>query len=145
MKNLLHVSKRTIERRLAEYGISSKPYNNITDTDLDEVVREIRHFNPNCDSKNLFGYLAVKGIRVPRQRIQDFLQRVDPSGVALQKCTSIRKHTYLISSPLSLWNFDGNHKEICWCFVIHGCADGLSRLPMYLHCATNNKAQIVLD
>eukprot|EP00112_Aurelia_sp_Birch-Aquarium-sp1_P020490 Seg5294.1 transcript_id=Seg5294.1/GoldUCD/mRNA.D3Y31 product="hypothetical protein" protein_id=Seg5294.1/GoldUCD/D3Y31 len=144
MKSLLRVSKRTVERRLALYGISAQSYSVITDADLDEVVNEIKHFNPNCGSKNLFGYLAAKGIRVRRQRIRDSLQRVDPVGVALRRCTAIRRRTYSVSSPLSLWHFDGNHKLIRWRFVIHGCVDGYSRLPMYLQCATNNKASTVL-
>ena len=124
MKNLLHVSKRTVERRLALYSISAQSYSMITDADLDEVVSEIKRFNPNCGSKKLFGYLAARGIRVRRQRLRDSLQRVDPVGVALRRCTAIRRRKYSVSSPLSLWHFDGNHKLVGWRFVVHGCVDG---------------------
>ena len=34
MKDLLHVSKRTIERRLSEYGITSQPYMTIADDEF---------------------------------------------------------------------------------------------------------------
>ena len=144
MKNLLHVSTRTVERRLALYGISAQSYSMITDADLDEVVSEIKRFNPNCGSKTLFGYLAARGIRVRRQRLRDSLQRVDPVGVALRRCPAIRRRTYSVSRPLSLWHFDGNHKLVRWRFVVHGCVDGHSRLLMYLQCSTNNKASTVL-
>ena len=50
-----------------------------------------------------------------------------------------------MSRPLALWHFDGNHKLIRWRFVIHGCVDGFSRIPVYLVCNTNNNASTVLS
>ena len=38
---LLHVSSRTIERRLAEYGISSSPFSTMTDEELDGHNRRL--------------------------------------------------------------------------------------------------------
>ena len=78
---LLHVSPRTIERRLAEYGISSRSFFTITDEELennDGQVRDIKVFHPNCGSKNLAGFLASRNIRVPRERLRQSLQGVDP-------------------------------------------------------------------
>jgi len=43
-----------------------------------------------------------------------------------------------------LWHFNGNHKLIRWRFVVHGCVDGFTRIPVYLSCSTNNKASAVL-
>ena len=40
---------------------------------------------------------------------------------------------------------DGNHKLTRWHLVVHGCIDGYSRLIVYLHCHSNNKASTVLE
>ena len=39
---------------------------------------------------------------------------------------------------------DGNHKLTRWHFVVHGRIDAFSRLIVYLHCRSNNKASTVL-
>ena len=38
---------------------------------------------------------------------------------------------------------DGHHKLIRWRLVTHGGIDGYSRLIVYLHCSSNNKASTV--
>ena len=53
ISELLQVSKRTIERRLAEYDISARSYSTITDEELDNQVKDIKLFNPNVGSKIL--------------------------------------------------------------------------------------------
>lgn len=40
---------------------------------------------------------------------------------------------------------DGHHKLIRWRLVTHGGVDGYSRLIVYLHCSSNNKASTVYD
>lgn len=40
---------------------------------------------------------------------------------------------------------DSNHKLTCFRFVFHGAIDGFSRLIIYLHCETDNKAETVLN
>ena len=72
------------------------------------------------------------------------LQRVDPVGASLRSCRAIHRRVYSLSCPLALWHFDGNHKLIRWRFVVHGCVDGFTRIPVYLSCSTNNKASAVL-
>ena len=142
---LLQVSKSTIERRLVEFGISTRSYCEITNDELDAKVQEIKLFHPNVGSKNLAGYLAARNIKIPRRRIRESLQRVDPLGVAARKCKAIHRRVYNVSCPLALWHFDGNHKLIRWRLVIHGCIDGFSRIPVYLSCHTNNQAFTVLQ
>ena len=44
-----------------------------------------------------------------------------------------------------MWHLDGNHKLICWRFVIHGGMDGFSRMIVFLQCSTNNSAPTVVD
>ena len=142
---MLQVSKSTIERRLMEFGISTRSYCEITNDELDAKVQEIKLFHPNIGSKNLAGYLAARNIKIPRHRIRESLQRVDPLGVAARKCKAIHRRVYSVSRPLALWHFDGNHKLIRWRLVVHGCVDGFSRIPVYLICHTNNQASTVLQ
>ena len=66
ISELLHVSTRTIEQRLAEYGISARSFSTITDEELDSVVMESRTFHPSCGSKSLAGYLASRNVKVPK-------------------------------------------------------------------------------
>lgn len=40
---------------------------------------------------------------------------------------------------------DGHHKLIRWRLVTHGGVDGYSRLIVYLHCSSNNKASTVYN
>ena len=142
--SVLHVGKRTIERRMQEYNLSVRAqYTDITDDKLDEIVLEIKKVNPNCGSKVLIGYLSSKGIRVPRDCVRDSLARVDPLGIAARRCQTIHRRSYDITRPLALWHFDGNHKLVKWRFVVHGCIDGYSRIPVYLSCCPDNKASTV--
>lgn len=52
---------------------------------------------------------------------------------------------YNVSRPLALRHVDGNHKLIRWRFVVHGCVDGYTRIPVFLKCSNNNKAVTVLN
>ena len=142
---MLQVGKRTIERRMSQFRVSARSFSDISKDDLDSVVREIKLFYPNLGSKSLVGHLASRNIKVPRARIRDSLWRVDPLGVAARKCQSIYRLVYCVSRPLALWHFDGNHKLIRWRLVVHGCVDGYTRIPVFLHCHTNNKASTVLQ
>ena len=99
---LLYVSTRTIEPRLAEYGISSRSFSTITDEELDGQVRDIKVFHPNCGSKNLLGFLASRNITVPRERLRQSLQRVDPIGVSVCRCRAVHRRVDSVSRPLAL-------------------------------------------
>ena len=96
ISELLHVSTRTIERRLAEYGISVRSFSTITDEELDSVVMDIKTFHPNCGSKTLAGYLASRNVKVPRERLRQSLQRVDPVGVSVRSCRAIHRRVYCL-------------------------------------------------
>eukprot|EP00794_Sanderia_malayensis_P001485 gene1485-1642_t len=60
--SLLHVSKRTVERRMQEFGLTaSSRFSSISNESLDEMVREVKEMNSHCGSKLLAGYLRSKG------------------------------------------------------------------------------------
>ena len=106
---LLQISTRTIERRLAEYNMSARTYSIIADEELDNEVRTIESFHPNCGSKNLAGYLASRNIRVPRQRLRRSLQRVDPEGIAERRCRAIYRRVFEHAVDFLLLNVQIDH------------------------------------
>ncbi len=71
---------------MTEYGLLvSALYTNISDTDFDSVVSDIKSVNPNCGYRMLNGYLRI---RVTQERIRNSMHRVDPCGVAVRwACT----------------------------------------------------------
>ena len=46
---------------------------------------------------------------------------------------------------MHLWHIDTNHKLVSWRFVIFGCVDGYSWIPIYLQCENNNLAATSLE
>lgn len=91
---LLHISCRTVERRMHEYDLSARAsFSEIHDNQLDDIVNDIKGMNPSCGSKMLVGYLGARGIFLPRRRIRESLTRVDPLGVAARKSKTIKRRT----------------------------------------------------
>lgn len=74
------------------------------------------------------------------------MRRVHRDGVVFRALTinTVNPRKYSVSSPLSLWHVDGNHKLIRWRIVIHGGIDGYSRMIVYLKASSNNRASTVL-
>lgn len=58
------------------------------------------------------GHLLREGYRIPHARIRDCLHRIDLDGVAIRWAATVQRRKYTVSSPLSLWHIDGNHKLI---------------------------------
>ncbi len=82
-------------------------YSNISDNDLDELVREAQNLNPNTG-----GIIVAKGHRLQLQRIRDSLFRTDPVGILQRQSQTVIRRKYKVHGPLSLWHIDGNHKLI---------------------------------
>ena len=81
MAMLLGVSERTIERRMQEFSISIRAsYSNITQDELDSVVRETLSVLPNTGYKRMTGYLLARGLRMQQHKVRDSMRRVDPQG-----------------------------------------------------------------
>jgi hypothetical protein len=140
------VSTRTISRRRNEYNISDdlSNYTNMTDEQLDNMIKNLRAEHPFFGQVLLMGALHALGIRISRQRLRDSLQRVDTFGVLNRWSNIIPRRVYNVAGPNHLWHIDGNHKLIRWKFVIHGAIDGYSRMITYLKCSGNNKSETVL-
>jgi transposase InsO family protein len=140
--DLLDCSKSTIERRMRDEQLGV--YTSITDTALDDVIREITSSHPFCGQKTISGRLRSMNIHVQRSRVRESMCRVDPYGIETRKRRLLHRRVYHVESPNALWHLDGYHKLIRWKFVIHGAIDGFSRLVTFLKVSPNNLASTVL-
>ena len=143
--DILGVSCSTIYKRLQELGISrSITFSDISDGELDQLIRDIKHQHPNDGERLMAGHLTIDwelGFLLPRSRLRGSIHRVDPYNTALRRSITVRRRSYHSSGPNAVWHIDSNHKLIRWRLVIHG---GFSRTIVYLSCATNNEAATVL-
>ena len=138
-------SRRTVERRMHEYGLSARQsYSNIGDSELAQLISSMLVLNPALGEKSIDGLLHAQGYIIQCQRIRDTIWAVDPEGVQTRLRRRLHQRQYHVESPNSLWHVDGYHKLICWKIVIHGAIDGYSRLILYLKAATNNRAETAL-
>ena len=76
------VSRWTIRRRVAEFGLSDVlGYLNISDDELDKFVSEYCQVHGAlCGRSMVTGYLKSIGINVQQHRVTQSLARVDPTG-----------------------------------------------------------------
>ena len=118
---LIGCSTRTIQRKLKEFGIEFNRFSEITNQDLDDLVKEIVIRLPACGTRSI------------QTRLETRLHR------------TLHRRQYNVASPNALWHIDGYHKLIRWRLVIHGGIDGYSRVPVYLKVASNNKAVTVFN
>ena len=151
--------------RLKESSIDTS-FSDISDDDLDQIVKGYCDSHPNSGMGYLYGHLRSQGLYVQHRRIRKSIERVDQLGQALRHRTVAKKvwKKYKVDRPSSLWPIDGHHKLILWGIVIHGVIDGYTRkvhhksfaqwLDIYsLSCiqvtglcaSMNNRASTVLD
>ena len=138
---------QTVECQMQEYCLSVHSlYTEIQDNQLHDIVRATKRMNPKCGSKMMIGYFGSSSIFIPRHHVREALSWVDPQRVATWQCMATKRRVYNVTRLLlRLWHFDGNHKLVKWCFVVHRCEDGFTRIPVYLSCNTNNEAAIVFS
>ena len=107
---VLGVSLSTIRRRMNEFGLSVTALYPVSQTK--SFVSRIKDEFPNCGSRLMQGHLLSRGHRISQARIREALHRVDPEGVAIRWSSAAVRRKYTVSSPLSLWHLDGNHRLI---------------------------------
>ena len=139
---ILGISRRTL---LQEWNLPLDiNYSVISDSDLDRLVAEVKRDNPTCGEVLLTSHLLIRGIKIQRSRLRASLHRVDSRAIGLRRRETVRRRTYSVEAPNSLWHIDGNHKLIRWKLVVRGGIDGKTRTIVFLNCATNNCASTVL-
>ena len=108
--NLLDVSVR---RRMTCFGLSVREtYSQISDDELEDLVREIQQDHPNWGNRLMYGCLLAKGIQLPHQRVREVQSRIDPEGSIMRRLRFLNRRKYSVRGPQWLWHMDGNHKLI---------------------------------
>lgn len=143
--NTFNISAKTLSRRREESNLQDtiQPYTDLTDDELDEIVKQLKLENPFFGQTMMMGAVCSRGIRVTRQRLRDSIQRVDALGTITCRINITPRRVYHVAGPNALWHIDGHHKLIRWKLVIHAGIDGFSRVITYLHCSNNNRANTV--
>jgi hypothetical protein len=96
----------------SELRLEGEKWTEMNNDTLDEHVKELLADNHRIGANNMKVRLENVGIRVPRERVREAMQRVDPTGVALRSRRAIKRRSYHVHGPNSLWHLDGNHKLI---------------------------------
>lgn len=115
LAQLCGVSRRTLNRRLKEHSLSVRGcYSNISDNELDRLVRAIKLRMPHAGYRLVKGELLARGHRIQWHRVKASMQRVDGAGILARmvQLGFIARRTYSVPAPLSLVHVDTNHKLI---------------------------------
>ncbi|KAH8085980.1 hypothetical protein BXZ70DRAFT_863551, partial [Cristinia sonorae] len=97
----------SVEGRVTSY---TRPLSNISDNELDDVIRRLRDHYVRAGVSILQGLLRASGIRVPRERVRHSLIRVDPVRRVFERIR-IQRRVYSVAGPNALWHHDGQHGE----------------------------------
>ncbi|GBB97623.1 hypothetical protein RclHR1_03020001 [Rhizophagus clarus] len=143
---IFEISPSTLGNIRKEYSIEDtiQPYSDISNNELDLLIRQIKHDNPFYGEVMIAGALKSRQIIVPRICLRESIRRVDAFGIVTRISNVIPRRQYRVAGPNALWHIDGHHKLIRWKFVIHAGIDGFSRMITYIHCSGNNKSETVL-
>ena len=109
----------------------SETYSDISDHDLDRLVRNVQQQHPGVGIRLLKGHLKSLGHRIQRDRIQLSLLRTDPTGVLQRWKQSVKRRIYNVYAPQSLWHIDGNHKLIR--YQVFALDNKYYRFPFFNH------------
>ena len=142
---MLGISRSTLYRRLREEGIPTNDHTQLSDRQLDDVLREIKADHRNDGEVLMQGHLVKMGIRISREALRNSIHRVYHAGTVACCRNTVRRRIYSVPHPNYIWHIDDHHKLIRWRFVIHGAIDGFSCTIIYLSCVDNNRALTVLN
>lgn len=126
LARMLGVSRQLVYRYMKTYGIK-REYSEITDGQLDAILRAFRQHRPTAGLQYIMGFMRKCGLRVQRITVKQSIRRVDGVGQTLRRCMVVKRRYYRVARPNALWHMDGHHKLIRWGFVIHGFIDGFCR------------------
>lgn len=99
----LGISTRTLYRHRQELLLNDPCLVLITDIELDNSIRNILSDTPNSGEVYVIGALRARGIRIPRWRVRERLQIIDPIGRIIRRRTTIHRRVYNVKGPNYLW------------------------------------------
>ena len=113
--SMLGVSESTLRRRLKDFNLStSQRFTEISDEELDNVVKHIKQEFNNSGYRMIIGLLRGRGLQIPQRRVIECLRQVDIEGVIVRtlQLGIIYRRKYCVYGPNALWHIDTNHKLI---------------------------------
>ena len=76
---MIGVNKSTVKRRMIVYGLHArKDSSEISDQQLNSVIKDVTAKFPNCGYRRMDGLLDARGIKVAEKRLRASMQRDDP-------------------------------------------------------------------
>lgn len=105
-----------IQNAVSSIASSSGYLSNMSDGDLDGIVRLLRSHYPRAGIRIMNGMLRSLGHILPQERIQQSLLRVDPVHRVFERIR-IRRRRYNVPGPNSLWHHDGHHRTFTLLFT----------------------------
>jgi hypothetical protein len=136
----IDMSRRTLERRLQQYGLRRKN----PDYDIELVTDEVRRIldGPGCipGYRHVWHTLKLKGYQVPRIIVELLVRELDPEGCEMRKQHKLKRRVYQNPGPNAVWHADGYDKLKPYGFAIHGCIDGWSRKVLWLFVTRSNNS-----
>jgi hypothetical protein len=130
LANILGIHHNTLRYKLRELGLEHR-FSNLTNGDLDHVLKLYKHLRPDSGLRYTVGFLRRHGIKMQRQWVRDSLERIDGLGCALRRHDAIQRHKYRSHFSHSVGHIDGLHKLILWGYVIHGMVDGHDHMVVF--------------
>ena len=121
---------------LEDHGVDPDDYTSITLQELNEIIK-LDH--PKDGEALLKGHLFQLDTTFS---VKGSIHEVDHERTVCRCSNVIKRRSYSVPAPNSMWHVDGNHKLIR--LVVHARTDGFSRTIVYMVCANNNKATMVL-
>ncbi|XP_019857141.1 PREDICTED: uncharacterized protein LOC109585483 isoform X2 [Amphimedon queenslandica] len=113
ISEIIGVSRRTIFRRMSDFELSIRStYSDLTDTELDYIIKQIQVEFPACGNKQMMGHLLSRGIRIQQARVRESMYRVDPEGCIDRRIGLMKRRKYKVPGPRYLYHIDGNHKLV---------------------------------
>jgi hypothetical protein len=115
LANMLNCSPRTVRRRqqdLEDAGIPLTPkQTNITNNELDLIIREILHRFPNFGRSMVMGTLRADDYTIPEHRVRASIERVRGAPSQFFGSRHIHRRKYYVPAVNSLWHHDGQHSK----------------------------------
>ena len=103
---LLGVSRYTVYRRRDEYNLGEvNQAETLTDTQLEDQIREMRRDLPTFGEAMVLGALRSNGHQITRHRVRQAIHATDPINIAMRwRTQSVSRRPYSVPGPNCLWH-----------------------------------------
>lgn len=101
--SLLAIDRRTLFQHRQRLGIRPLEFAELSNNELNTLVREILQRTPNAGETYILGSLRSRSIHIQRRRVRQSLHEIDPIGRSLRRRRAVRRRIYSVQTPNQLW------------------------------------------